>query len=69
MGNGLDLAKSEILSYKKIQLEFISKKFWQPKAQDLISLASQRLAKHQGDAVDQLVPLYLYPEDCQVDRR
>ncbi len=39
---------------------------WLPKAQELARLGYQRLLKGEVDRMEALVPLYLYPEDCQV---
>ncbi len=39
---------------------------WLPKAQELARLGYQRLLKGEVDCMEALVPLYLYPENCQV---
>lgn len=41
---------------------------WLPRAQDLARLGYQRFLKGEMDCMEALVPLYLYPEDCQVSR-
>ncbi|MFH0754608.1 MAG: tRNA (adenosine(37)-N6)-threonylcarbamoyltransferase complex dimerization subunit type 1 TsaB [Candidatus Omnitrophota bacterium] len=41
-------------------------KHWLPKAQELVKIGYQRLLKGETDKIDELAPLYLYPEDCQV---
>ena len=43
-------------------------KLWVPRAGRMLDLVSERLKEGRGDAPDTLVPLYLYPEDCQVRR-
>ena len=45
---------------------FEPEKYWLPKAQELAKIGYQRLLKGEVDKIDALVPLYLYPEDCQV---
>jgi len=37
-----------------------------PLAKNLIPLAWERFEKKKADPVDKLVPLYLYPHDCQI---
>ena len=39
-----------------------------PQAKHLATLAMKRFESKEHDAVGSLVPLYLYPEDCQVQR-
>ena len=45
---------------------FTEEKFWYPPAGELAKIAYQRFRKNDVDPADQIVPLYLYPEDCQV---
>ena len=45
---------------------FVEEKFWYPQAIQLALLAFKRFQKGKIDPIDRLVPLYLYPEDCQV---
>jgi tRNA threonylcarbamoyladenosine biosynthesis protein TsaB len=45
---------------------FEVEKHWLPKAQELARLGYQRLLTGSTDKIDDLAPLYLYPEDCQV---
>lgn len=48
---------------------FLDEKKWFPSAKNVSVLARKRFAKQDFDCIDTLVPLYLYPEDCQVRRR
>lgn len=52
---------------------FVEEKFWYPQARELAKIAMERFAQgSQGpalDSIENLVPLYLYPEDCQVTPR
>jgi len=48
---------------------FAEEKFWFPKAEAVARLALPRFEKKKFDGIDKLVPLYLYPEDCQVQKR
>ena len=47
---------------------FAPEKFWLPQAANLAKLGAKRLAQGQSDDVAKLVPVYLYPHDCQVSR-
>ena len=45
-----------------------NKKHWQPQASSLLELARKRFEEKNFDDVDKLLPLYLYAEDCQVQK-
>lgn len=45
---------------------FAPQRLWVPQAKELIALAKKRFAKKQYDDINKVVPLYLYPADCQV---
>jgi tRNA threonylcarbamoyladenosine biosynthesis protein TsaB len=47
---------------------FLSEKQWYPSAKNIARIAAERFLIHDTDDIDTLVPLYLYPEDCQVRR-
>ncbi len=47
---------------------FALEKFWYPHAQELAKLAFQRLENKGQDDPAAIVPVYLYPADCQIDR-
>ena len=49
-----------------IDFLFAKEKDWYPKASHLAKLAHPRFLRKKFDPVDKIVPLYLYPEDCQV---
>ena len=42
--------------------------FWYSQAKYLIPLALERFKDKETENIDTLVPLYLYPEDCQVQK-
>lgn len=44
-------------------------KYWFPSAKNVAVLARARFERRDFDNIDTLVPLYLYPEDCQVKKR
>lgn len=48
---------------------FASEKFWFPRAQELAKLAFKKIVTKEFVDPEQVVPIYLYPQDCQVDRK
>ena len=71
LGDGLSLYRPAIASYcakKSLKVIFADEKKWFPSASHLCLLASKRFAAKKTDICDKLVPIYLYPEDCQVHR-
>lgn len=53
---------------KKFVIEFAAENKAHPDAKNLILLAQSDLKKKKFANIDQIVPLYLYPEDCQVQK-
>jgi tRNA threonylcarbamoyladenosine biosynthesis protein TsaB len=68
-GDGVELYKNEIKSAKGIVPRFTDKKNVSPQARDLALLAWPRFKEGQNDHVDTLVPLYLYPDHCQIKKQ
>lgn len=68
IGDGVEVYKKDIRARKSIKAVFADEKFWHPSAKVLTALAMERFQQGQTDDADQLVPLYLYAEDCQVRR-
>ncbi len=50
------------------QCFFADEKYWYPQAKVMAALAYERFSKQHYDDAATLLPLYLYPEDCQVSR-
>jgi len=48
---------------------FAKEKLRHPQAKVLAKLACARIQKKDFDNINTLVPLYLYPEDCQVAKK
>ena len=67
VGDGIGLFKKEI-EKAKLKAEWTDEKSWYPKAGCLAQLALKRFEAGQLDDIDKLVPMYLYPEDCQVQK-
>ncbi|MBF0331349.1 MAG: tRNA (adenosine(37)-N6)-threonylcarbamoyltransferase complex dimerization subunit type 1 TsaB [Candidatus Omnitrophica bacterium] len=67
IGDATPLYKDAImLKAETFKPVFEPEKRWLPKAAELGKMGYQRLLKGESDKIDELAPLYLYPEDCQV---
>ena len=65
-GDALVIFQKEITQTKKAKIILAEEKLWYPKAVHLSQLAYQKFLKKEYNDVNSLVPLYLYPEHCQV---
>ena len=71
VGDGLFLYEQEIKKWgkvKKLKISFAKESQYYPKARNLAKLALKRFKANKLDKVESLVPMYLYPEDCQVQK-
>jgi len=68
-GDGIILVKDELKQMKNIQPNFVPEKYWYPNAKHLSRLAFEQFQQKKFKHVSKIVPLYLYPEDCQVTRK
>ena len=69
IGDGINMSKAALSNHKENKLfKFEKKENWFPKASYLVPLGRKRFEKKNFDDVSKLVPLYLYPADCQVRR-
>jgi len=77
VGDGLGIYRKEIeAAYKKYSSKkasickclFADEKWWYPQGKVMASLAYQRFRNQQYDDAAKLLPLYLYPQDCQVTK-
>lgn len=72
LGDAVTAGRAEILKAAKASGEvipvFADESAVYPRPDALLRLAEARFAARRYDDVDRLVPLYLYPEDCQVRR-
>ena len=66
IGDGVKLFRDHIQKVKGINPIFIDGESFLPRARYLALLALEKFQKGQQDDIAQLVPLYLYPEHCQV---
>lgn len=67
IGDGIEIFKKEIEKSKKVEY-FERESLWYPKAENLAQLALKRFKMKKTDNINTLVPIYLYPQDCQVRR-
>ena len=68
VGDGVPLFRETIEKAAGIEARFADEKQMYPQAKHLAALALKRFESKEYDAAESLVPLYLYPEDCQVTR-
>ncbi len=73
VGDGVTVFKPNIEIYfstkdSKLEIDFASEIQAHPHAKNLSVLAQDDLKKRKFANIDKLVPLYLYPEDCQVQK-
>ena len=69
IGDGVPLFRETIEKAAGIKPRFADEKQMYPQARHLVALALKRFEAKEYDAAETLVPLYLYPEDCQVQKR
>jgi tRNA threonylcarbamoyladenosine biosynthesis protein TsaB len=68
-GDAVALYQKEIARRAKAgrkSVLFTTERSWRPRAKYLAALAADRLARGESDDINTLLPLYLYPDDCQV---
>jgi len=68
LGDAIPLYREQIRKTKGIKAVFAGEKFWYPRASQAIPLALERFRTGKVDDTDSLVPLYLYPKECQIKR-
>lgn len=74
VGDAIALYKNLIqekskLKSAKFKPVFLDEKKWFPSAKNVSLIARDRVAYKDFDNIDTLVPLYLYPQDCQVHKK
>jgi len=68
VGDALELYRKDIEKANHKCL-FADEKFWYPQARVMAALAFEGFKKKQYDDAASLLPLYLYPQDCQVSKK
>jgi tRNA threonylcarbamoyladenosine biosynthesis protein TsaB len=69
LGDGIRLYRETICRRKKIRPFFGEERFWYPRASRAVPLALERFQKGRLDDINSLMPLYLYPKECQIRRK
>jgi tRNA threonylcarbamoyladenosine biosynthesis protein TsaB len=67
LGDAISLYKEKIKTLDK-KAAFLDEQNWYPKAGNIIRLGFDRIEKKKDIVLDKLVPIYLYPQDCQVKK-
>jgi tRNA threonylcarbamoyladenosine biosynthesis protein TsaB len=77
VGDAIGLCRDEIQkAYQKYsaknksscEFSFADEKWWHPQSRVMAALAYERFQNKQYDDAAKLLPLYLYPQDCQVTK-
>ncbi len=73
VGDAVAVYRTTIESYfsnkgSQLEINFATESQSFPSAENLILLAQDKLHKKKFASIDKIVPLYLYPEDCQVQQ-
>ena len=68
VGDGIMLAKDDIKE-RGFQASFAPPAAWKAQAKYLLVLGAKRLKNKESDHAATLTPIYLYPEDCQVQQK
>jgi len=68
VGDGIMLAKDAVKK-SGVRADFAPEKYWKAQAKFLLKLGAERLKSKKIDRAESLTPIYLYPEDCQVQKR
>lgn len=67
-GDGADLYKKKIYSACG-SVSFLDKDYWFPKPHNLIKLALCRVRSGQVFSAEEIKPIYIYPQECQIKKR
>ncbi|UCH12909.1 MAG: tRNA (adenosine(37)-N6)-threonylcarbamoyltransferase complex dimerization subunit type 1 TsaB [Candidatus Omnitrophota bacterium] len=68
-GDAIELYGHKILEISRGKVSFILEKLWYPRADILARMAQDKYERGQRDDPFKLLPLYIYPKECQVKKR
>jgi len=68
VGDALHLYRDKIIRSKREISYFAEEKLWYPRIENLVKLAYARFKNGQFDDVKSIVPVYLYPQECQIKK-
>jgi len=66
LGDGLLFYQEYLKERLQNRAEFAKEEYWYPKAKSLLLLAGEKFRKDKLSDPYKLVPLYLYPKECQI---
>jgi len=67
-GDAIELYGPKILEISKGKVSFMPEELWYPRADILARMAQDKYEKGQRDDPFKLLPLYIYPKECQVKK-
>ena len=67
VGDGIKLFPDAIVR-KLPSAIFVDERKWLPQAKNILPLVLERFRKKKFDNIIRLVPIYLYPQDCQIQK-
>ncbi|MDD5771344.1 MAG: tRNA (adenosine(37)-N6)-threonylcarbamoyltransferase complex dimerization subunit type 1 TsaB [Candidatus Omnitrophica bacterium] len=68
LGDAISLYDKRIFSRMK-GVTLLDKDFWMPNAHNLIKLSLERVKAGKLNTAQEIKPIYLYPQECQIKRR
>ncbi len=68
IGDGVPLYQKELEKHIKAA-RFMDEQFQYPQAKNMVPCAIERFKEKRTDDINKLVPIYLYPDDCQVTKK
>ncbi len=69
VGDGVAMYRKHIDQHPEIVPKFCDAQLKNPQAKFLVQLGQKRFQQKDFDDVDTLIPLYLYPDHCQVQKK
>ncbi len=68
LGDGIFLYRAEIEKKLGVRAVFLEEQFWYPRPENLFNLAKEKIVKKEWMDARKIVPVYLYPKECQVNK-
>ncbi|MEK6567998.1 MAG: tRNA (adenosine(37)-N6)-threonylcarbamoyltransferase complex dimerization subunit type 1 TsaB [Candidatus Omnitrophota bacterium] len=68
LGDGLSLYQDDIKKKLGLRAHFADDNFWYPDPRNLLRLAREKIKSKETADLDKLVPFYMYPKECQINK-
>ncbi|MEK6564283.1 MAG: tRNA (adenosine(37)-N6)-threonylcarbamoyltransferase complex dimerization subunit type 1 TsaB [Candidatus Omnitrophota bacterium] len=68
LGDGLSLYRDDIKKKLGPRAHFADDNFWYPDPNNLLRLAREKIKSKETADLDKLVPFYMYPKECQINK-